>query len=815
MKRVLPILILLIGGVCYTSYGQQAANVHGTITEQSTKPVEFANVILRRAGNEAIFKVAVADTVGAFEFIEIPYGRYTIAVTYLGYQSFSTQEFEVAQPVVKMPSITLTADVKELQGVEVTSKRPLIERKVDRTVVNIESSIMSAGESAMDVLEKSPGVSVDKDGSVMLRGRSGVMIFLDGRPTYLSGGDLANFLRNLQASQLDQIELMTNPPAQYDAAGNAGVINIKTKKIQVKGLNGSFSATYLQGRYNAHNESFIFNYRSGKVNFFSNLTYADRNGYESNYILRNLREEDSNTLQTIYDQNSYTKTNNKSLTAKVGLDYYLGKNTVLGAIVSGYNNPGTSQIENNTLLKNPDGSLQTYTVSPASSRQKWQNLNLDLHFKHTFDTSGRELSADANYLQYNSENRQNFENNYYNPDKTVSKKQTLLENYFPQDIQIYSGKIDYIHPINATSKLEVGAKSSYITTDNDALFQNRVDNQWLKNDTLSNHFVYKENINAVYANYRKKLNQWELQVGVRGEQTTSEGKQLTTNETSKRNYTQLFPTAYLSYTINSENQLALTYGRRIKRPDYQDLNPFQIFLDQYTYEKGNPYLRPQYSHNVEFSHLMYEGAISTTLSYSQTTDIIQPVIRQNIAKNETFLLPENISKSQTYGINMNVGVPLSDLSNFILYWELNRNRFEGNINNKAFSLSATTFSGNAIYQQKFGKGWTIETGVWYNSRSIEGTFMIRPYGKFGAAIKKNILKSRGSLRLSANDVFKWTKFIGTSQYQNIDIFIDNRWQTQTLKLTFTYQFRKGSKLQEKEYSSSAEDAQERIKSQEK
>jgi outer membrane receptor protein involved in Fe transport len=813
MKKIITLFTLIfLAGLPSLSRAQEATGkIQGLVISQDKTPVEFANVVLRKAGERDIVKVSVTDPKGNFEFAGLPYGSYSIQLSFIGYKEFTTDLLVLSQAVLALSPLMMELEAKVLKEVQVSSQKPLVERKIDRTVINVESSIMSAGASAMDVLEKSPGVSVDKDGNVSLRGKEGVMVFIDGRSTYLSGGDLANLLRNMQASQLDQIELMTNPPAQYDAAGNAGVINIRTKKIQMKGFNGSYTAAYVQGRFPGYNQSASFNYRKGHFNLFSNLAYSNRDGFEQYDILRNMREEGSNTLQTIYDQQTYSRTNNQSLNGKLGLDYSLGERTILGAVVSGYHNPGDAQTDNLTLLKYPDGTLYTSVVSPATSRQKWQNGNVDLNFRHTFDTSGRELSADVNYLIYNTSSQQAFTNSFFGADGLPNQERTLLENHFPQHIRIYSGKVDYVQPLGSGSKLELGAKTSFVTTDNDARFYKRLENRLVPNNLLSNHFVYQENINALYLNYRKTIRKWEVQVGLRTEQTSSQGEQRTTNQRTNRNYTQLFPTAYLSYTLNDKHQFGLSYGRRVKRPDYQDLNPFQIFLDQYTYEKGNPFLQPQYSHNLELTHILMEGAVSTTFSYSQTTDMIQPTIRQNTSRNETFLIPENLSRSQVWGASVNAELPVTNFSSAMLYLEYTHNQFEGTINNGPFALRANTLSGNLLYQIKFGRGWTAELAGWYTSRSIEGTFLLRPYGRVAAAIRKNVLKNRGSFRLSANDIFRWTKYEGTSQYQNIDIFMSNRWQTQTVKLTFTYQFRKGSKVEPREYNSSSSEAQERVK----
>jgi iron complex outermembrane receptor protein len=811
IKQWMLLLVLLTLSAAVKA---QTGKITGRINDEAQQPVVAATVLLKKATDSSLVKVGLSDTTGVWQFENIPFNRYFVTITYVGYKDWTGPVFNLDQPQVAAENTILLTGASNLKGVTVAAKKPFIEQQLDRTIVNVESSIMAAGGSALEVMEKLPGVIVDKNGNISIKGKQGVKVMIDDRPAYLSGGELTAFLRNMPASQLDQIEIMSNPPAKYDAAGN-GVINIKRKKLKTGGFNGSLVLTALQGRYPGTTQNLNFNYSNKHINLYGNAGYSYRKSFEDYHIIRNFRNTNGKEITSIYDQYTYTKTTGQSITAKVGLDYYTSAKTTIGIAVGGFHNPSESSSTNNTLLKTGGGVTTTRVDAPATTKGKWDNMEANVSLKHVF-AAEHELLVNADYLSYNSTSEQQFNNRYYKPDSSEAAAPKLFLADLPGKINIYSLKADYTHPFSENTRLEAGVKTSYVSTDNNAQYFDGVNNKWIKNDTLSNHFLYKENINAAYLNLRHKHNSWEFQAGLRAEQTWLKGEQKNTAETFSRSYLQLFPTAFVAYDVDKESKVTLSYGRRIERPDYRSMNPFRFYLDQYTYDEGNPNLKPQYSHNVELSYSIWEGALTTTLLYNKTTDIIQEVILQDVARNETYQRPENLNTRKVLGANINAQIPIGENMSTVIYMDYNHYDYSGTINNEPFQLKAGVFTGQLMQQVKVKGGWAFQfMGTW-SSRSIDGTFLQQPIGTLHAGIQKDILGKQGTIRLSASDIFGWNRYNATSRYQNIDINIRGQWQSQVLKLAFTYRFNKSDKkdaADKREIGAAAE--QQRVKTEKK
>jgi iron complex outermembrane receptor protein len=690
--------------------------------------------------------------------------------------------------------------------------------------VNVEASVTNVGNSALEVLEKAPGVSVDKDGNISLKGKQGVTIMIDGRPSYLSGADLANMLRSMSASQLEQIEIMTNPPAKYDAAGNSGVINIKTKKNKQFGYNGSITSTYAQGRYPRFNESGKFNYRNGKVNLFSSLSYNRNHRGEDLDIVRNFLDPNTKNLTSIFDQQTDMLNKGKFYSAKVGMDYSVNKKTTIGAVVNGFYNPSIWQSKTNTFIYKPDHTLDRQAKSFTTNEEKWKNFGTNLNLRHTFDSTGQEISTDLDYVQYRSTSDQPlYTTDFNNMGNQVGTQKVLLGD-LPQNITIYSGKVDYSKPLKKGAKFEAGVKSSYVNTDNNARYDSLINGQLKLDSARYNNFNYKENVNAVYLNYSRPLGKkWSGQFGLRAENTNAKGysdgfefntaqnKFIATVKTFDRHYTQIFPTAYLQYSANEKNQFVINYGRRINRPDYGDLNPFIHFLDRYTYEQGNPNLKPQFSHNIELSHT-YKGMLTTTLNYSRTTDIIQQVLEQNELTTETYVKKANIASRDQFGITVTVQKELTKWWSGNIYFNVAHNQFKGLVNNEYISLGNATMTIQAQQQFKLGKGWAAELSGFYRTKGIEGVIIIKPMSQVNAAFSKQVLKNKGSVRVNFRDIFMGGIARGYSKYGTVDAQFVNTNDSRAVSVAFTYRFNKGKlKAGSNRKTNGASDETERVK----
>lgn len=808
------ILTLLTAIFFYSaSFAQSTGKISGQVIDDGAKPIHSATVSLLTAKDSALVKIAVTDKAGNFEYQNIADSAYLVSVSFVGFEkAYSDVVTILGGNTINLKAIKLAPETKNMEGVVVQSKRPLVENKIDKMVVNVDASPTNAGTTALEVLEKSPGISVDRDGNISLKGKAGVIVLVDGKQTYLSGEDLANLLRNMPSSQLDQIEIMTQPSSKYDAAGNSGVLNIKTKKSKQTGFNGTVNLGYIQGFYPKTSNSVNFNYRKGKFNVFSNLSYSRWSNYNTLELTRIFRKDGEVT--SVFNQETRGRYVGNNYNVRVGVDYSIDKNTTIGIGWNGAYNPREWNSKSQSNILNGFNKLDSVNKAASSTKDPWKNMGMNVNFRKILDTNGKELTADLDYVQYISKNNQSSNNfNFDNLGNPLGDP-LLLRGYLPSNITIYSAKVDYVHPLNSTTKFEAGAKSSYVSTDNDARYTlfDHENNDWDTDVARSNHFLYQENINAAYINFNKQIKKWGFQSGLRFEHTHSLGHQKTTKEKTIRDYAQLFPTAYVSYNLNDKNTFGLSYSRRVQRPNYSSMNPFQYFLDQYTYQQGNPYLTPEFSHNIELSH-NFSSKLNTTFNYSATTDIISEVFKQNNDTKVTFVTNENIANRKSYGVAVSYNAPITKWWTTSMYVNASNNHFKGIVNNRPLDAAVTGFMGNMSQQFKFAKVYSAEISGFYRSKMQEDGMMIsNPMGVFSFGFGKQILKTKGTIKLNITDPFHVMQFSGYSQFGDIDITVKNKWDNRRVGLSFTYRFSKGQnpQAQPRRRGSSAQDEQNRV-----
>ena len=812
MRLLITLFLLTIG-----TWLQAQTQVKGTVLDEKNNPLESASIALFRDQDTIAFKNQVTDPAGKFVLTSVPAGNWHLVITAIGYSRSRGASFNTTtgSSILELPLITMKKEDRELQSVSVVVKKPFIEQKSDRILVNVDASPANSGTSVMDVLEKSPGVSVDKDGNISLKGKQGVTIMIDNRPTYMSGAQLAIYLKSLPSSAVEQLEIMSNPSAKYDAAGNSGIINIKTKKNKARGFNGSLTATYTQGVYAKPGGSLNLNYRVDKINIFFNGGYTYWQGFQNLEINRNYMDVGTKNINAIFTQNTHMKFISPETNLKLGMDYFLDSKTTLGVVFTGYQNNETDISQSYITLKDGSNVTDSLVQSFGNIHGIWSNGTVNLNFRRQIDSSGRELTADADYIYYKSGSNQLFQNNTFTPDMQLLDANTLSGD-LPSTINIYSLKTDYSHPLQQDFKLEAGLKTSFVSTDNKANYFDVQGTSYIPDTTKTNYFVYHENINAAYINLTKKYKKWNFQAGLRIENTNYSGHQygniytINNNDSSfTRSYINAFPTAYITYDLNDKNSFNLNFGRRIDRPDYGDLNPFLFFLDQYTYQAGNPYLQPQYTTNIELSHT-YHNELTTTLNYSNTVNFFAETFEQD--GHATIVRRGNIGRRQSAGIAVSLNMPLTKWWNTTLYVNVNYNEFTGMLYGENLDVSATTGMGNMTNMFKFSKGWSAELSGWYRTSGIEGQIFIQPMGQMSTAIAKQILKDKASLKLGLRDIFYTQQATGTINFQQTEATFHNSRDSRQLSLTFTYRFGKlVQNAQNNHHGGGAEDESSRLK----
>jgi len=771
----------------------KSGNISGTVLDDTRKPLDGATVILLAAKDSAVVGSKLANPDGSFSFQYVKDNTYIIKATFIGYKNFKSSPVVVSgQNTVALPAFILSLAGKKLDEVSVTAKKSYVQQKIDRTVVNVGALISNTGANALEVLSKTPGVQIDADGNITFKGKSGVLVMIDDKPTYLSAANLVTYLRSLPSSSLDQIELMDNPPAKYDAAGNAGVINIKTKKNTTRGFNAVVSANLAQGFYGRTDESINFNYRIDKINFFANVAYNKQKTFRRLEIDRNYFDADGEPTSSLKDI-SYFRPSGNNTNIKAGMDYFISPKTTWGVVYSGTISPDHDSSPVYSLLYGKNGELDSTINTLNTSKNKFNSNGINLNYTHKFDSLGKALTFDLDYIRNVAGSDQVFLNNTFLPDGTLTNSQTISDN-LPSVINIYSAKADYSQPLKGKAKFEAGVKSSYVNTDNAANYFNVIDNVSTVDYNNTNRFLYKENINAAYVNFNKNFGRFSLQTGLRLENTNGSGHQLGNAQKADssfvKHYTNLFPTAYFSYNLDTagHNVLVLSYGRRIGRPNYGSLNPFTFFVDKFTYFSGNPFLKPQFTDNYKLAY-NFKSLFTVAIAYNYTTDVQNETIHKD--GNVFVSTTGNIGQQKTWDFSINSNLQPAKWWTVNLYAEVYNNTYQGQFYTGYLNQSKNTFSANGNNQFTLSKTWSAELSGFFNTSGTYGQFVSIPTGMLNAAVQKKILNNKGSIKFNVRDVLKSfspsgtiTNIVGaTATYHN---FVD----TQVATLTFTYSFGK-------------------------
>ena len=687
----------------------------------------------------------------------------------------------VAKDSLKLKNITL-------KEVAIKSKRPLIQMEIDKTVVNVGSMISSASSNTLEVLEKTPGVVVNQNGEISLNGRGSVMVMIDGRQTYMSGPDLANYLKSIPGGSLDKIELMDNPPAKYDAAGN-GIINIRLKKNRTGGFTGNLSSGYSQGEFARTNNALNLNYNHKKLNVFSNTSYSFDKNYNSNTYNRRLFDP-SGILDSRLILGNEQEDRSNGVNANLGIDYAATANTTYGIQLNVNKNTKNGHFSSQSSSFSPD-KLDSLGMGYITGSDRKTNLMSNLNFLHKFGKTGIEWSADANYLQYTGNGNQNLQNQVFNPDGNQLDEDNFLYQ-LPNTMDIYTIKTDYVHPLKNKARIEAGFKWSKVKNNNQSDYYLLQNNLQLADNGRSNHFIYQENFTAAYLTAQKSWKQFGIQTGLRVEHTGSAGNQLgnaaVAGSSFTKNYTQMFPSLFLSYKLDTVNRNTLVFSltRRINRPNYQQLNPFTFFRDQYSYNSGNPDLEPQYQYRYELKY-QYRQILRMGLSYNHFTNVVFQTT--NVVNGIFITRPENVREGYMLLLNSGANLPLAKWWTFNTDVLLSRMGLNGEAYGEKLNPKTFVARINILNQLQFDKGWSAEFGGYYASRDLNGQTFTAGMFRANAGLQKKILKEKGSIRLNMDDIFHSWKYLNRSvALKQAYYFQNSQSDTRRVGLAFTYSF---------------------------
>jgi hypothetical protein len=785
------------------SQAQEMYEISGKLMAAG-EPLPYATIMLHSASDSMFIKASFSDENGSFVLKTDLNGALYIKVNSLGYKDYVSSSFNTNGANKNLGEIEIEPQVETFDAMVFTALRPLIEVEPDKTVFNVQGTLNATGANGLELLRKAPGVIVDNNNSIIVEGKSGVQIFINGKLSILSGDDLANYLMSMQATDIDAIEIITQPSSKYDAAGNGGIINIRLKKDKFLGTNGNLNVGSTYGLHLRNNNSISVNHRNKKMNVFG--TYSNNFGKNS-YFLDFKRTQEGVFYQSETDNVNDINTHNGS----IGADWFLNDKNTLGILMNGnwFNTGSVGESFTNIIP------LSTGEISQVLRNQ---NINIghndqgsvNVNYKYA-DTLGQELSFDIDYGVYDRIANTYQPNSYFD----VNGQSSFENNYrmlTPTHISFFATKADYVSKF-WKGKLGFGAKFSNVQTDNTFDFFNVVGENETLNSNRSNQFVYTEKITAVYANFGRKIKtKLNLQVGLRLELTNSLGEltseQISNNDRVERKYLNWFPSGGLTYAQNKNNSWSLNYSRRIQRPSYQSLNPFESQISELSYSKGNPFLQPQYTSTIKLGH-MFKYRYNTSLSYSRTTDFFAQVT-DTLDKQRSFMTPRNIANLQV--INFGVSLPLSIKKWWNVFLNINANNSSYTGTDEKFQEVSLNIL-NVYAQNTFllGQKTKFEISGWFSTPNVwGGTYLTKSMGALNTAVERKFWDNNLVVRCAFNDMFFTSPWKADLNYGNLLLYGTGGGESRQVVVSVNYNFGKRSVKAQRKRETGLEDEKNRV-----
>ncbi|MEM7187159.1 MAG: TonB-dependent receptor [Bacteroidota bacterium] len=760
----------------------QTADISGSLADEQSQPIPFATTLLLKSSDSTMVKATVSDNNGFFRLRNLDPGSYFVKATSIGFTTYRSKTIDLANSNIDLGIISMPTSTESLEEVTIVVEKPIVEVLADKTVFNVDKTINAIGNNAFELLRKAPGVIIDNNGNIIVEGKTGVQIFINGRPSILRGDDLRNYLETLQSTDIDSVEIITQPSSKYEAAGNAGIINIKLKKNKSFGTNGSVTAGYIQGKFPRWNSSVTFNNRGRRTNLYG--TYSNNFGDSFGFI--NL---DRNQNGTRFNARSRTRFDRNSHNIITGFDFYANAKSTFGTLVTANLGNAIGDTKSRTTIT-PNGTSTPIEVLLSGSKTDNVSSNYNINFNYKFaDTLGHELIVDLDYGKYSSD-RMNYQPNFYvNGTETDTLRNSIVRFITPIDINIVAAEADYEQDF-LKGKLGLGSRVSYVETANVFDFFDVIQGMDVFNPDQSNAFDYTEQINALYVNFNRKWNKWNLQFGLRVEQTISEGRLQSTQESSNdvvnRNYTDYFPSGGLTYSMNRKNSLALTYSRRIQRPSYQSLNPFRFALDELSFRQGNPFLQPQYTNNIRLAHT-YNYRLTTSISYSYISDFFAQVT-EALGDNQNFIITRNVANQRIYNLSISYPGKITDWWSIYASGSFFRSEYEAT-SPDFIPVQQNTFSFYGQNTIKLPAQFRMEVSGWFSSPSIwGGTYRTKSLGSLDVAFQRKFMDDNLTARIALSDVLYTNPWRGDTQFGTLSINGDGGSDSRQLRFSLNYNF---------------------------
>ncbi|WP_114748107.1 outer membrane beta-barrel family protein [Pleomorphovibrio marinus] len=785
------------------SFAQETTQtVSGQLISPLGEPLLFANISLKLEEGGDLVAGVVSDESGLFLIRTQRTGKFFLSISSMGYETIVTPQFELGEGEnLDLGEVTMEEIVSDLSEVTVQAARAQISIEADKTVVNIEGSVMAEGNTALEVLGRSPGIFVDADGNISLNGRSGVIVLLDDRQTYMSAEDLANFLRAMPADNIKSIEIINNPPARYDAEGAGGVINIKLKKNTVNGTNGSLN---MGTGYNGLHAPFggaNINVKRGKWSTSASLNYSDWARYQDIEIFRRFQLEEG---LSAFDQNARLKLVRSNYFFNGAADYQINDQHSVGFNLQASMQDGKEDGLSETLISNPTTSalnnLEALNDSRSGNNRNFGNL----HYVGKLDTLGTKITADIDFTRMDADSRSMLNNRYWINDDTanVDRDRILTNNWM--NYSIFTAKVDFTKPLGNGGTLEAGVKGSWVKSDNDLDIAKSAEEGPFLPDPSSNHFIYQENVLAAYTNFQMPLgDKFNLQAGLRAEYSDILGNSITMNQQNVQQYLDFFPNLNLQHKISDNYQIVYNANRRITRPNYRLLNPFVFYIDPLTMEIGNPNLTPQYANNFEMNHII-KGAYQVALSYARTYNAFGQILTQEEDTRMSFIQMQNLDVTQHLNLRVVFPIEVSDSYSISNMVQGNANTFQAQLGDELLDVSQLSMMARTQHNLVLPDGWKMELTGMYLSPFREGQLKLKAVAWVDAGVTKTF-KNNLSVTVNGTDLLRSQRFRGNILFDNINTDVAQYNHMQGVRLTLRWKFAQGENFRVSQRSGSTEE----------
>jgi hypothetical protein len=774
-----------------SSFAQKNSQIKGQIIGEDKQAIPYVNISLHQAKDGTLTKTIAADSTGHFIFGDTKAGRYYIKVKSITHQETFSPHFSLDEQLggYDLGQIVLLMNNTYLAEVLVQRKKQFIEQQRDKLVFNVENSMLADGNNGLELLNKLPGVAADDNGTLSIKGKSGASVMINGKLTYLSGDQLANLLRSTSSIDISKIEVMTNPSAKQDAAGSAGIINIVLKKGIKQGWNGSISLNGGAGRGPHLGGSLNLNYRTEKLNVFGIYNQYHQNLEYFNSLTRYFYSDQSNLPESYTQQENKIQPKLRSNNFRAGIDYNIDSKQTLGVLINGgFGKYPKYEPTTNNFRNFDDNQLVWSSSTITEGKERWQDMLYNLNYSIKFNEKGHELKADLDLVDHYSKMDQQLNTNYTKADGTPLNQPSSRRGDIPSDNKVYVAKLDYTLPLAEGYKLETGWKASHVRTENDLHYDTLQNGQYVPDLTTSNHFIYKETIQAGYINLSKSWSKISAQIGLRGEHTHTSGNQITLNEQFEKSYFKLFPSAFLTYVVNEKNKFQTSYSYRVQRPSFWDLNPFRVYTDPFSYSEGNARLNPAYEHAFELGYT-FSNKYIFTLNYASRTDVVNDILGRDLSNPYiTYERPENIGSFKNFGVSVIAPTQLTSWWSATHFANFYRNEYEIPQDGGLISRKGNTLALNSQNTFKLPKDWSIEAGGNYTSGLTIGLSQIKSYGQLYTGIQKNILHKKASIKLVVNDIFRTNSRRYETLSSAIRLIGRSNPDSRTAILSFNYRF---------------------------